>query len=80
MALKIVSTNFSCPICGAAPGEKCVLNSGQPRFESHMERKWIAQDHLLRPGVTEPPQGWVEDERIGRIDRIEDSLPFAKTA
>ena len=45
-----------------------------------MERKWIAQDHLLRPGVTEPPQGWVEDERIGRVDRIEDSLPFAKTA
>jgi len=24
---------ISCPICGAAPGEKCQLSSGQPRTE-----------------------------------------------
>jgi hypothetical protein len=40
-----------------------------------VERKWTAQDHLLQPGVTEPPEGWEEDDRIGRTDRIEDTLP-----
>jgi len=68
--------NFSCSVCGADPGEKCELNSGQPRYESHMERKWIAQDHLLRPGVTEPPLGWTgEDE-----DGIDLTHRFGKTA
>jgi hypothetical protein len=46
-----------------------------------MERKWIAQDHLLRPGVTEPPQGWEEEsDRIERTDCIKVALPLAKTA
>jgi hypothetical protein len=80
MTLRVPSLNFSCPVCGAAPGEKCELNSGQPRYESHAERKWIAQDHNLRPGVTEPPQGWVEDDRIGPADSIKDAPPLAKTA
>lgn len=75
MTLRVPSLKFSCPACGAEPGEKCEINSGQPRSESHVERKWTAQDHLLQPGVTEPPEGWEEDDRIGRTDRIEDTLP-----
>jgi len=39
-----ISLNFTCPICGAAPQEKCELNSGAPRFESHIERREIAKD------------------------------------
>lgn len=30
-----------CPICGAAPGEKCELSSGQPRTDSHRDRELI---------------------------------------
>lgn len=33
-----------CPTCGAAPGEKCELSTGQPRFESHRDRREIAKD------------------------------------
>jgi len=82
MTLRVPSLNVSCPVCGAEPGEKCELNSGQPRFESHVERKWIARDHLLRPGVTEPPPGWEEEEGdyIGCTEGIRDALPLAKTA
>ncbi len=31
-----------CPTCGAAPGEKCELSTGQPRPEPHQERQLIA--------------------------------------
>ena len=40
-----VSLKFACPICGAQPQEKCELNSGGPRFESHRERRDVARDH-----------------------------------
>jgi hypothetical protein len=40
------SLNFDCPICGAVPQELCELNSGTPRFESHVERWEIAKDHM----------------------------------
>jgi len=33
-----------CPTCGAAPGEKCELNTGQPRTTPHRDRVWIAKD------------------------------------
>jgi hypothetical protein len=33
-----------CPTCGAAPGEKCELGSGQPRTEPHRDRRLIAKD------------------------------------
>jgi len=39
------SLDFICPVCGAQPKEKCTLTTGAARFESHVERKWIAQDH-----------------------------------
>jgi hypothetical protein len=28
----------ACPICGAAAGEECELNTGQLRFEPHRDR------------------------------------------
>lgn len=37
--------NFRCPVCGAARHERCELNSGTPRFQSHVERFDIASDH-----------------------------------
>jgi hypothetical protein len=33
-----------CPTCGAAPGEKCELTSGQLRTEPHRDRRLIAAD------------------------------------
>jgi hypothetical protein len=35
-----------CPTCGAAPGEKCELNSGQLRFEPHQPRRFNAADKI----------------------------------
>ena len=33
-----------CPTCGAAPGKKCELATGQPRFWPHRDRRLIAAD------------------------------------
>jgi hypothetical protein len=33
-----------CPTCGAAPGEKCELSTGQPRTNPHRDRRVIAKD------------------------------------
>jgi DNA gyrase inhibitor GyrI len=33
-----------CPTCGAGPGEKCELSTGQPRTEPHRDRRLIATD------------------------------------
>jgi hypothetical protein len=33
-----------CPTCGAAPGEKCELSTGQARNNPHLDRRWIAKD------------------------------------
>jgi hypothetical protein len=33
-----------CPTCGAAPGERCELASGQPRTEPHRDRRLVAAD------------------------------------
>jgi predicted RNA-binding Zn-ribbon protein involved in translation (DUF1610 family) len=41
------SLDFDCPVCGAMPKEKCRNLAGSFRFESHVERKWIAQDQRL---------------------------------
>jgi hypothetical protein len=49
------SLDFVCPVCEAQPQEKCMMNTGAPRFESHIERKWIAQDHHRNPALTKPP-------------------------
>jgi hypothetical protein len=33
-----------CPTCGAAPGEKCELSTGQPRTNPHRDRRLVAKD------------------------------------
>jgi hypothetical protein len=33
-----------CPTCGAAPGQKCALGTGQVRTEPHRDRRLIAAD------------------------------------
>jgi len=33
-----------CPTCGARPGEKCELGTGQPRTEPHRDRRLVASD------------------------------------
>jgi hypothetical protein len=33
-----------CPTCGVAPGEKCELSTGLPRFEPHQARRLAAED------------------------------------
>jgi len=33
-----------CPTCGAKPGEKCELGTGQPRTEPHRERRVAASE------------------------------------
>ena len=33
-----------CPTCAAESGEKCELNTGQPRTEPHRDRRLIAAD------------------------------------
>jgi hypothetical protein len=35
-----------CPTCGAAPGEKCELTTGLPRFEPHQARRLDAADKV----------------------------------
>jgi rubredoxin len=41
-----IPLNFKCPTCGAAPQEKCDLNSGSPHFQSHIERWNLAKERL----------------------------------
>jgi hypothetical protein len=33
-----------CPTCGAKPGEKCELSTGQPRTYPHRDRRMLALD------------------------------------
>jgi hypothetical protein len=33
-----------CPTCGAKPGEKCELSTGQPRTDPHRDRRLEASD------------------------------------
>lgn len=35
-----------CSTCGAKPGERCELHSGQPRTEPHRDRRLAAEDLL----------------------------------
>lgn len=41
----------SCPTCGAAIGERCVLNSGGLRFEPHVDRKFAAIEAIEKESV-----------------------------
>jgi hypothetical protein len=37
-----------CPICGADPGMRCLLHSGGPRSEAHLDRKLSAAEAIER--------------------------------
>jgi hypothetical protein len=43
-----VILSVSCPTCGAARGEMCELNTGQPRNGPHRDRRWYAAEKGLR--------------------------------
>ena len=48
------SLNVHCPVCGAVPLKKCEMNAEFPRFESHIERGWVAAvGHLKNAPRTE---------------------------
>lgn len=42
--LEKLSLSVPCPTCGAAPGQECELNTGQPRTAPHRDRRLIAAD------------------------------------
>jgi hypothetical protein len=39
--------NFTCPVCEATPGERCHVQIGVVRFESHLEREQLTSGELL---------------------------------
>ena len=43
-----------CPICLAAPRQKCKLSTGLPRMTPHRERIWIAKDRPKHAGNPHP--------------------------
>ena len=63
-----LSLGFKCPICGAVPQEQCRMLSGSFRFESHIERKWIAVDHSL--GRVLPQSSPMYSKRAARVARM----------
>jgi len=52
-----LALDFVCPVCGAKTQEKCKLTTGAPRFESHIERRYIAKDRNLKRSRAKPPAG-----------------------
>ena len=57
------SLSVRCQTCGAAPGQKCELTSGQPRNESHRARR-EAVNH--RPGSKPKDPGRPSDSDPAR--------------
>jgi len=43
-AIKKETLAIRCPTCGAKPGEKCELSTGQPRTDPHRNRRIEASD------------------------------------
>jgi hypothetical protein len=41
-------TAVPCPTCGVAPGRRCLLHSGAPRSEPHVDRKLSAAEAIVR--------------------------------
>ncbi len=39
-------TAVPCPACGVAPGKRCLLHSGAPRSEPHVDRKLSAAEAI----------------------------------
>jgi hypothetical protein len=40
------ASSVPCPTCGVGIGERCVLHSGAPRSEAHVDRKLAAAEAL----------------------------------
>jgi hypothetical protein len=51
-------TAVPCPTCGVSPGQRCLMHSGGPRSEPHLDRKLSAAEAFeskrIRP-VTKRP-------------------------
>ncbi|MHB8502860.1 MAG: zinc finger domain-containing protein [Candidatus Acidiferrales bacterium] len=37
-------SSVPCPTCGVPAGERCVLNTGVPRSNPHIDRKFVAME------------------------------------
>ena len=44
-----------CPTCGVAPGKRCVLHSGAPRSEPHVDRKLSAAEAIKTKRILPGP-------------------------
>jgi hypothetical protein len=51
LAAKNVST-IPCPTCGAGIGKRCILTTGRPRIEAHVNRRLGALEMLEREAGT----------------------------
>jgi hypothetical protein len=50
-------SSVPCPTCGVAAGKRCLLHSGGPRSEPHVDRKLFAAENI-------------EAKRYGRIQSL----------
>ena len=39
-------SSVPCPTCGVGLGERCLLHSGSPRLEPHLDRKLVAAEAI----------------------------------
>jgi hypothetical protein len=46
MKIRDEGLTILCPVCAAMPGKRCELNTGQPRNESHKDRRIAAEEEL----------------------------------
>jgi len=52
-ALQLISV--PCPTCGVASGERCVLHSGAPRSDAHVDRKLSAAETIEKRRIPHGP-------------------------
>ncbi len=57
-------SSVPCPTCGASVGQRCVLHSGGPRSEPHVDRKLSAAEAM-------------ENKRFRRIQALAKHLPVS---
>jgi hypothetical protein len=54
LTLKQLSS-VPCPTCGVASGERCLLHSGGPRSEPHLDRKLVAAEAIEQIRIPHGP-------------------------
>jgi hypothetical protein len=52
-ALQLISV--PCPTCGVPSGERCVLHSGAPRSDVHVDRKLSAAETMEKRRIHHGP-------------------------